>query len=92
MGDEWMCKCVYAWMGGCVKKKKRRADVKSAPTFGKNICRGGFYTLPQDIMGLKIFVCQKGLGISLKVVNLYRLKDILKKDSIVKFEDKYERE
>ena len=43
-------------------------------------------------MGLKIFVCQKGLGISLKVVNLYRLKDILKKDSIVKFEDKYERE
>jgi hypothetical protein len=44
------------------KKKKRRADVKSVPTFGKNICRGGFYTLPQDIMGLKMFTRQKGFG------------------------------
>jgi hypothetical protein len=58
----------------------------------KNICRGGFYTLLQDITGLKMFACQKGLGISLKVVNLYRLKDILKEDDIVRFEDKYERE
>jgi hypothetical protein len=44
------------------------------------------------IMGLKMFACQKGLGISLKVVNLYRLKDMLKEDDIVRFEDKYERE
>ena len=43
-------------------------------------------------MGLKMFTCQKGLGISLKVVNLHRLKDMLKKDNIVRFEDKYERE
>ena len=42
-------------------------------------------------MGLKIFACQKGLGISLKVVNLYKLKDMLKEDDIVRFEDKYER-
>jgi hypothetical protein len=33
-------------------------------------------------MGLKIFACPKGLGISLKVVNLYRLKDMLEEDDI----------